>query len=97
MDGGRRSIDDEEEPKQLVAALHNDMLPHASADQGLCASVRLLQQQVRRRVLSCQCCREPDTGAQSLQALELNVGTWPYHRYSRIVSMQQPYQGRIDA
>lgn len=55
-DVGRRSIDDEEEPAELVAALHNDMPPHAAADQRLTAPMWLLQQQLRRWVLGCQGC-----------------------------------------
>ncbi len=55
-DVGRRSIDDEEEPEELVAALHNDMPPYAAADQGLTAPMWLLQQQLRRWILSCQGC-----------------------------------------
>ena len=42
VDVGGSSIDDEEQPEELVAALHNDMLPHAPADQGLTAPVRLV-------------------------------------------------------
>ena len=37
------SIDDEEQPEELVAALHNDVLPHAAADQRLAAPMRLVQ------------------------------------------------------
>ena len=43
VDFGGSSIDDEEQPEELVAALHNDMLPHASADQGLTAPMGLVQ------------------------------------------------------
>ena len=43
VDCGGSSIDDEEQPEELVAALHNDMLPHASADQGLTAPMGLVQ------------------------------------------------------
>lgn len=53
-DVGRGSIDDEEEPEELVAALHNHMAPHAAADQRLTAPMWLLQQQLRRWVLSRQ-------------------------------------------
>ena len=57
MDGGRGSIDDEEEPEQLVATLKDDMLPHAAADQGLTAPMGLVKQQLRGRIFSCQGCR----------------------------------------
>ena len=43
VDVGRSSVDDEEQPEELVAALHNDVLPHASADERLAAPVRLVQ------------------------------------------------------
>lgn len=43
VDAGRSSIDDEEQPEELVAALHNDMFPHAPADQRLAAPMRLVQ------------------------------------------------------
>lgn len=56
VDVGRSSVDDEEEPEELVAGLHQDMLPHAPADQGLAAAMRLVQQQLWRGILGCQCC-----------------------------------------
>ena len=53
---GWGGVDDEEQPEQLIAALHKDVLPHAAADQRLTAPVWLLQQQLRSWVLCCQCC-----------------------------------------
>jgi len=57
----RGAVDDEEEPEQLVAALHDDVLPHAPADERLGAPVRPLQQQLRGRHLRCQRCRNMHT------------------------------------
>ena len=50
------TIDDEEQPEELVEALGEDVLPHAAVDDGLLAPMRLCQQQVRGGRLSCQCC-----------------------------------------
>ena len=60
-DVGRGSIDDEEEPEELVAALHDHMAPHAAADEWLTAPMWLLQQQLRRWVLGCQGCTPHNT------------------------------------
>ena len=51
---GRCAVDDEEEPEELIAALHYDMLPHAEVDERLTAPMRLVQQQIRRRIISCK-------------------------------------------
>ena len=61
----RRAEDDQEQHQDLVAALHQDMLPHAPVDDGLGASVRRLQQQVWRGELRCQRCT--DTSADISQ------------------------------
>lgn len=50
------TVDDEEQPQELVEALGEDVLPHAAIDDGLLAAVRLCQQQVRGGRLSCQRC-----------------------------------------
>ena len=50
------TIDDEEQPEELVEALGENVLPHAAVDDGLLATVRLGQQQVRGGRLCCQCC-----------------------------------------
>ena len=50
------TIDDEKQPAELVEALCENVLPHAAVDNGLLATVRLGQQQVRGGRLCCQCC-----------------------------------------
>ena len=47
------AIDDKEQPEELVEALGEDVLPHATVDDGLLATVRLCQQQVRGGRLCC--------------------------------------------
>ena len=51
------TVDDEEQPEELVEALGEDVLPHLAVDDGLLAAVRLCQQQVWGGRFGCQCCR----------------------------------------
>ena len=50
------TVDDEEQPEELVEALGEDVLPHAAVDDGLLAPVGFCQQQVRGGCFCCQCC-----------------------------------------
>ena len=61
----RSAIEDEHEPEDLVEALHKDVQPHGSVDQGLCASMGGLQQQVWGWVLGRQCCSAKQTVTMS--------------------------------
>ena len=67
------TIDDEEQPEELVEALGEDVLPHAAVDDGLLAAVRLCQQQVRGGRLCCQCCNTRETGRHSLLVMAVPV------------------------
>ena len=57
----RSAIEDEHEPEDLVEALHKDVQPHGSVDQGLCATVGGLQQQIWGWILGRQCCSAKQT------------------------------------
>lgn len=55
------SIDDKKQPKDLVAALCEDVLPYVTVDDALPSAVGLHQQQVWGGCLSCQGCRHTHT------------------------------------
>ena len=57
IDDGGRSIEDEEEPEQLVHSLAGNVLPHEAVDQGFIAAMGLVEQQLWGRILRRKCCR----------------------------------------
>jgi hypothetical protein len=54
------AVEDEENPKHLVEALRDDVFPHLFANEGFVTAVRLVQEQVRRRILSSKSWPEHD-------------------------------------
>lgn len=53
------AVDDEKQPEELVAALGEDVLPHAAIDDAFPPPMGLQEQQIWGRGLCCQSCMQP--------------------------------------